>query len=65
MRFNVFRGTFEADEKPFNQLLGYVWVDQVGLTNEEQAARALAIAKAQYAGECKCPAVSPSLDLVQ
>lgn len=65
MRFNVFRGTFEADEKPFNQLLGYVWVDKLGLSEEEQAARALALAKVQYADMCKCPAVSPSVDTLQ
>lgn len=61
MRFNVFRGTFEADEKPFNQLLGYVWVDHQP-TPEETAAAALAKAKKDFGDVCKCPAVSPSND---
>ena len=34
-------------------------VDHLGLTPEEQAVRALALAKAAYAGECHCPAVVP------
>lgn len=59
MKFNVYRGTSSEHAPACSVLIGHVWVDHLGLSPEEQAVRALALAKAAYAGECHCPAVAP------
>ena len=59
MRFNVFNGLSTDEAAACTQVIGHVWVDHLGLTDEEQALRALAIARESYP-EYPHPAVEPA-----
>jgi hypothetical protein len=59
MRFNVFNGVSTEEAPACTQVIGRVWVDHLGLTDEEQAVRALALAKEAYK-EYPHPAVMPA-----
>jgi hypothetical protein len=59
MLFNVFNGLPTEDKPACVTIVGQVRVDHLGLTDEEQAVRALALAKEAYK-EYPHPAVMPA-----